>query len=288
VKRLTNLAGKMQRMLVSAESVFTLIDQVPELDSGTRTLPAPVRGKIEFRGVSHRFPDAGQDTVSDISFSVQPGETVALVGRSGSGKTTLVNMLPRFVLPTGGSILVDDVEINDLTLASLRSHLSLVSQDVVLFDDTIAVNVGYGSLEQANEEQVMAALEAANLRDFVTQLPNGLQTPVGENAARLSGGQRQRLAIARALIKNAPILILDEATSALDNESERQVQSSLERLMKGRTTLVIAHRLSTVQNADRIVVLDAGKVVEHGRHEELLAANGLYAALYRMQFRDPD
>ncbi|MFC4277915.1 lipid A export permease/ATP-binding protein MsbA [Achromobacter aloeverae] len=288
VKRLTNLAGKMQRMLVSAESVFTLIDQVPELDGGTRVLPAPVRGKIEFRDVGHRFPDATQDTVSGISFSVQPGETVALVGRSGSGKTTLVNMLPRFILPTAGSILVDDIEINELTLASLRSHLSLVSQDVVLFDDTIAVNVGYGSLEQATDEQVMAALEAANLRDFVSQLPKGLQTPVGENAARLSGGQRQRLAIARALIKNAPILILDEATSALDNESERQVQASLERLMKGRTTLVIAHRLSTVQNADRIIVLDAGRVVENGRHEDLLAANGLYATLYRMQFRDTD
>jgi subfamily B ATP-binding cassette protein MsbA len=288
VKRLTNLASKMQRMLVSTESVFTLIDEHPEADTGTQTLAEPVQGKIEFVGISHRFPDADRDTVNDISFTVQPGETVALVGRSGSGKTTLVNMLPRFVHPDAGRIRVDDVDIADLTLSSLRSHLSLVSQDVVLFDDSIAVNVGYGALGQASDRQVQEALEAANLADFVNSLPKGLHTRVGENAARLSGGQRQRLAIARALIKNAPILILDEATSALDNESERQVQASLERLMKGRTTLVIAHRLSTVQNADRIIVLDAGKVVEQGRHEDLLASNGLYASLYRMQFREAD
>lgn len=288
VKRLTNLAGRMQRMLVSAESVFTLIDEVPEQETGTRTLPEPIRGQVEFSGVCHRFPDAARDTVSDVSFVVNPGETVALVGRSGSGKTTLVNMLPRFVNPTAGRISIDGIDIQDLSFGSLRSHLSLVSQDVVLFDDTIAVNVGYGALGQASDQQVLEALEAANLRDFVEGLPKGIHTPVGENAARLSGGQRQRLAIARALIKNAPILILDEATSALDNESERQVQASLERLMKGRTTLVIAHRLSTVQNADRIVVLDAGKVMEQGRHEELLAANGLYASLYRMQFRDAE
>ena len=276
----------MQKMLVSAESVFALIDQTPENDTGTKELPEPVRGKVEFRNVKHRFPDADRDTVNDISFVVEPGQTVALVGRSGSGKTTLVNMLPRFVLADGGTILVDDTPINDLTLRSLRSHLSLVSQDVVLFDDTIAANVGYGALGNSSEQKVRDALAAANLLEFVEGLPQGINTPVGENAARLSGGQRQRLAIARALIKNAPILILDEATSALDNESERQVQASLERLMKGRTTLVIAHRLSTVQNADRIIVLDAGKIVEHGPHAELLAANGLYASLYKMQFRD--
>ncbi|MBR8657064.1 lipid A export permease/ATP-binding protein MsbA [Achromobacter sp. Marseille-Q0513] len=286
IKRLTNVAARMQKMLVSAESVFTLIDQKPEIDQGTRTLPEPVRGRVEFRGVGHRFPDADRDTLNDVSFTVEPGQTVALVGRSGSGKTTLVNMLPRFVLAESGTILVDDVPVNDLTLRSLRSHLSLVSQDVVLFDDTIAANVGYGALGEASEQQVRDALAAANLLEFVESLPNGLQTQVGENAARLSGGQRQRLAIARALIKNAPILILDEATSALDNESERQVQASLERLMRGRTTLVIAHRLSTVQNADRIIVLDAGKIVEQGAHSELLAANGLYASLYKMQFRE--
>jgi subfamily B ATP-binding cassette protein MsbA len=195
-------------------------------------------------------------------------------------------MLPRFVSPSGGEILIDGRDIASLDLRALREQLSLVSQDVVLFDDTIAVNVGYGALHDASEAEIMKALDAANLLEFVKGLPLGLQTRVGENATRLSGGQRQRLAIARALIKNAPILILDEATSALDNESERQVQASLETLMKGRTTLVIAHRLSTVQNADKIVVMDQGKVVEQGSHSELLASGGAYAALYQMQFRD--
>ncbi len=286
IKRLTNVASKMQRMMVAAESVFTLIDQAPEAETGNSRLPQPVKGRVEFRGVTHRFIDADKDTLSDVSFTVEPGQTVALVGRSGSGKTTLANMLPRFVLPTAGDILVDGMNTRDVALLDLRSHLSLVSQDVVLFDDSIAANVGYGALGSASEEQVRDALASANLLTFVDSLPDGMHTLVGENAGRLSGGQRQRLAIARALIKNAPILILDEATSALDNESERQVQASLERLMKGRTTLVIAHRLSTVQNADRIVVLDAGHVVENGTHTELLAADGLYASLYRMQFRE--
>lgn len=286
MKRLTNIAGAMQRMLVSAESVFTLIDQRPEADTGSRTLPLPVQGRVEFRNIVHRFPDAHADTLSNVSFMVEPGQTIALVGRSGSGKTTLVNMLPRFVNPNSGSILIDGIDIKELSLQGLRSQLSLVSQDVVLFEGTIADNVGYGALHEASPEEIRKALDAANLLAFVDGLPLGLDTPVGENASQLSGGQRQRLAIARALIKNAPILILDEATSALDNESERQVQASLELLMAGRTTLVIAHRLSTVQNADRIVVLDAGKIVEQGRHEELLAKEGLYAALYRMQFRD--
>lgn len=288
IKRLTNIASAMQRMLISAESVFTLIDQTPEDDSGKQRLVQPVQGLVEFRDVVHRFPDAQTDTLSQVSFKAEPGQTVALVGRSGSGKTTLVNMLPRFVYPGSGNVLIDGKDIKDLDLRDLRSHLSLVSQDVVLFEGTIADNVGYGSLHEASREEICNALEAANLLAFVQGLPQGLDTPVGENASQLSGGQRQRLAIARALIKNAPILILDEATSALDNESERQVQTSLELLMAGRTTLVIAHRLSTVQKADRIVVLDAGKIVEQGRHEELLAMDGLYASLYRMQFRDED
>jgi subfamily B ATP-binding cassette protein MsbA len=286
VRRLTSVASKTQRMLVAAENVFALIDQFPESDTGTKSLPQPVRGRIEFREVTQRFPDAKRDTVSQVSFTIEPGQTVALVGRSGSGKTTLANMLPRFVLPDSGEILIDGQPISSLTLRDLRSHLSLVSQDVVLFDDTIAANVAYGALDEPSEAQIREALAAANLLEFADSLPQGIQSPVGEKGSRLSGGQRQRLAIARALIKNAPVLILDEATSALDNESEHQVQISLERLMQGRSTLVIAHRLSTVQNADRIIVLDGGHILEQGSHAELLALNGVYASLYSMQFRD--
>lgn len=286
IKRLTKVAGKMQKMLVAAQSVFTQVDQPAEPVTGHGQFQGRALGRVQFQNVSHRFADAQTNTLSDVTISVEPGQTVALVGRSGSGKTTLVNMLPRFVSPSSGQTLIDGRDIASLDLRGLREQLSLVSQDVVLFDDTIAVNVGYGSLHVATENEIRDALAAANLLSFVDSLPLGLQTPVGENATRLSGGQRQRLAIARALIKNAPILILDEATSALDNESERQVQASLETLMKGRTTLVIAHRLSTVQNADKIVVMDQGQVVEQGSHTELLAKGGAYAALYQMQFRD--
>uniref|UniRef100_UPI003340D23D lipid A export permease/ATP-binding protein MsbA n=1 Tax=Castellaniella defragrans TaxID=75697 RepID=UPI003340D23D len=286
MKRLTNIAGAMQRMLVAAESVFTLIDEPVEVETGSRRISGRVLGRVVFQGVSHRFPDAAADTLTDVSLEVEPGQTVALVGRSGSGKTTLVNMLPRFVSPTAGSIRIDGIEIADLELRSLRTQLSLVSQDVVLFEGTIAENVAYGALNEADETRIRAVLEAANLLDFVDGLPDGLHTRVGSNASMLSGGQRQRLAIARALIKDAPILILDEATSALDNESERQVQASLERLMAGRTTLVIAHRLSTVQKADLIVVLDRGRIVEQGTHDSLLACGGLYASLYHMQFQN--
>lgn len=286
IKRLTKVASRMQKMLVSAESVFTLVDQASEPETGTKTFEGRALGKVEFHNVSHRFADGQTHTLSNVSVTVEPGQTVALVGRSGSGKTTLVNMLPRFVLPMHGQVCIDGCDISSLRLRDLREQLSLVSQDVVLFDDTIAVNVGYGALHEASEQEIRDALRAANLLDFVDALPLGLQTQVGENATRMSGGQRQRLAIARALIKNAPILILDEATSALDNESERQVQASLETLMQGRTTLVIAHRLSTVQNADKIVVMDQGVIVEQGSHQELLAQGGAYASLYQMQFRD--
>lgn len=286
LKRLTNIAGATQRMLVSAESVFGLIDQNPEPDEGKIEFTKAVTGRIEYRNVSHRYVDAQVDTLTNVSLSVKPGQTVALVGRSGSGKTTLVNMLPRFVIPTKGEIFIDGQPIGACSLRSLRAQLSLVSQNVVLFDGTIGENVSYGALREVNDEEIWAALEAANLHDFVRGLPNGLHSRVGENAGQLSGGQRQRLAIARALIKDAPILILDEATSALDNESERQVQASLEHLMAGRTTLVIAHRLSTVQKADMIVVLDAGEIVEQGHHDALLAKEGRYAMLYNMQFRD--
>jgi subfamily B ATP-binding cassette protein MsbA len=285
IKRLTKVASRMQKMLVSAESVFTLIDQPCETESAQQTLPGRAFGRVQFKQVSHRFVDGQTDTLKNVTIDIEPGQTVAFVGRSGSGKTTLVNMLPRFVVPTAGQVLMDGQDVQLLSLKNLREQLSLVSQDVVLFDDTIAVNVGYGALHEASEDEIRRALKAANLLEFVDSLALGLQTQVGENATRLSGGQRQRLAIARALIKDAPILILDEATSALDNESERQVQASLEVLMKGRTTLVIAHRLSTVQNADKIVVMDQGQVIEQGTHADLLSANGAYAALYQMQFR---
>lgn len=284
VKRLTNVLGNMQRMLASAESVFDLIDKVGEDHDRGIDFPAPIGGRIEFNHVTHRYEGAERDTLHDVSLIVQPGEVVALVGRSGSGKTTLVNMLARFVMPVTGSIRIDGTDIQSLSLKHLRAKLSLVSQDVVLFNGTIASNVGYGALQDVSEGEIRDALSAANLLQFVDGLPDGIHTAVGENATRLSGGQRQRLAIARALIKDAPILILDEATSALDNESERQVQASLETLMKGRTTLVIAHRLSTVQNANRIVVLDNGRILESGSHRELLDHDGAYAALYKMQF----
>lgn len=286
VRRLTRVSGGMQKMLASAESVFQMIDEPVEQDKGKKVLEH-AHGRVEFRGVSHRFPDTDRPTLEDISFVAEPGKTIALVGRSGSGKTTLVNMLPRFIEPSGGEVLLDGQEIHELTLASLRRQISLVSQDVVLFDGSIAENVAYGAVaSDSSDETVREALRSASLLDFVERLPNGIHTQVGVNAVRLSGGQRQRLAIARALIKDAPILILDEATSALDNEAERQVQASLERLMRNRTTLVIAHRLSTVQNADTILVLDEGQIVERGSHDELMrASNGLYHALYQMQFR---
>ncbi len=286
IKRLTNVASKAQKMLIAAESVFSLIDGEKENDLGKQELKINNDAVVEFNDVCFRFPDAARDTLSNISLKVKSGETIAFVGRSGSGKTTLANMIPRFVEPGSGRITINNYDINEVTLKSLRANLSLVSQNVVLFDGSIAQNVAYGSHRDATESQINEAIKAANLTEFVESLPNGLQTNIGENGAWLSGGQRQRLAIARALIKNAPILILDEATSALDNESERQVQASLDLLMEGRTTFVIAHRLSTVQNADCIIVLDQGRIIESGNHDELLKKGGLYASLYQMQFRE--
>jgi len=236
--------------------------------------------------VRFRYPGAQVDALQGVSFTIEPGQTLALVGASGSGKTTLASLLPRFYRVTSGEILLDGISINELTLANLRSHVALVGQETLLFDDTLANNIAYGSDRPVDRAQLMDAARTAHVLEFAERLPQGLDTRVGEKGGTLSGGQRQRVAIARALYKNAPILILDEATSALDTESERLVQDAMRKLLVGRTTLVIAHRLSTIEHADRIVVLGRGAVVESGSHRELLARGGAYASLYRMQFAD--
>ncbi|BAX58301.1 MULTISPECIES: lipid A export permease/ATP-binding protein MsbA [Burkholderia cepacia complex] len=282
LKHLIDVNQPLQRGMTAAELIFGLIDEPAEPQGGGRPL-THARGEIEFRNVSFDYGAAERPTLDRISFKVAPGEMIALAGPSGSGKTTLVNLLPRFFDPTDGAILVDGVAVSDYDLHALRGQMAMVSQDVVLFNDTIAANVAYG--QTPDRARVQAALEAANLADAVAAMPDGLDTLVGGNGMRLSGGQRQRLAIARAIYKDAPILILDEATSALDSESERHVQAALERLMEGRTTLVIAHRLSTIERADRILVLEAGKIVEEGSHDELLRHGGLYAHLHRIQYQ---
>jgi len=287
LKRLTAVNATLQRGLAAAETVFEMIDEVPEPDGG-RVEIGRARGDIEFRDLSFGYPRAEQLALDHVTLTIAAGETVALVGASGSGKTTLAHLLPRFYAPTAGKILLDGIDIVDLTLASLRANISLVSQDVVLFNDTVARNIGYGRLDSASQADIVAAAEAAHAMQFIHELPDGLQTFIGEDGVRLSGGQRQRLAIARAFLKDAPILILDEATSALDSESEQHVHEALVTLMRGRTTLVIAHRLSTIQNAHRIVVLERGHIAEVGRHDDLLARNGIYAKLYRMQYTRED
>jgi subfamily B ATP-binding cassette protein MsbA len=283
LKGLSGINAAIQRGLAAAESIFGMLDQEQEADTGTVVL-SDCRGDLRFERLSLRYPGTDQEALSDITLGITPGETVALVGPSGAGKTSLVNLVPRFYEPTAGRLFIDGHDITTLTLASLRAQIAMVSQDVLLFNDTVAANIAYGAMSSATREEVERAAAAAHALDFIRAMPEGFDTVVGENGVRLSGGQRQRIAIARAILKNAPILILDEATSALDSESERQVQAALETLMRGRTTVVIAHRLSTIEDADRIVVLDGGRIVEIGTHTELLAAHGAYSRLYRVQF----
>ena len=283
MKRLINVNAVIQRGITAAGSLFEILDQPRETDTGTRTIER-ARGDVVYRNVSFTYDAAKGPVLRDVSIDVPAGSTLALVGQSGSGKSTLVSLLPRFYDPQQGAVLLDGEDVRDYTLRDLRRQLSLVSQDVVLFDDTIANNIAYGALAQCSREEIERAAETAYVAEFAAELPQGLDTRVGERGALLSGGQRQRVAIARALLKNAPVLILDEATSALDTESERRIQAALAHLMRGRTTLVIAHRLSTIERADRIVVLRDGAMVETGTHDQLLARAGYYSTLHRMQF----
>jgi subfamily B ATP-binding cassette protein MsbA len=283
LRRLVNVAGPLQQGIAAAQSIFEVLDSPVEPAGGDRPIDR-ARGDVEYREARFRYPSGSNDVLHGVSFKIRAGQTVAIVGRTGSGKSTIVGLLPRFYDVTGGSVLLDGHDIREYPLERLRAQMSLVSQDVVLFNDTIRSNIAFG--HPATDEQIEAAARAARVNEFTSQMPLGLDTEVGDRGALLSGGQRQRIAIARALLRNTPILILDEATSALDTETERQVQEQLEALMKDRTTLVIAHRLSTIEKADCILVMEGGRLIEMGTHLELIARNGQYAVLHRMQFNE--
>jgi len=285
LKQLTNVQGMLQRGVASAERLFDVIDTPDEVDSGTQPLDR-AQGLLEFRHVTARYPGQAEPALSDITFEARPGTVTAIVGRSGSGKSTLIKLIPRFYDAESGQILLDGHPLQDYRLSDLRRQVALVGQQVMLFDGTVAANVAFGEMQSADSEALERAVRGANAMEFVERLPQGLQTDIGAKGGKLSGGQRQRLAIARAMLKDAPILILDEATAALDTESERLVQGALDTLMPNRTTLVIAHRLSTIEHADQVLVLDQGRIVERGTHSQLLAMGGLYAHLHRMQFRE--
>lgn len=285
VRRLTMVNNYIQKGVAGAESIFTLLDEEVEKDNGTLKLHRG-KGAIEFEAVNFRYERSKAYALRNISFTIKPGQKVAIVGRSGAGKSSLINLLPRFYDVTKGLIKIDNININDLSLRDLRNQFALVSQHTALFNDTIAHNIGYGDHNILDESKIIDAASTAHAMEFIEQLPDRLNTVVGENGVLLSGGQRQRIAIARALFKDAPILILDEATSALDTHSERHIQDALNQLMHHRTTLVIAHRLSTIESADWIIVLDKGCLIEKGTHDELMAAQGIYASLYHMQFRN--
>nr|WP_298167578.1 lipid A export permease/ATP-binding protein MsbA [uncultured Pseudomonas sp.] len=287
IRQLSEVSATIQKGLAAADSIFEQLDEAPETDQGSEERER-VSGRLEVRDLSFTYPGTEKPVLDNISFTVEPGQMVALVGRSGSGKSTLAGLIPRFYHHEQGQILLDGIDVEHYTLRNLRRHIALVTQHVTLFNDTVANNIAYGDLAEAPPEDVRRASESAYAAEFIEQMPQGYGTLVGENGVLLSGGQRQRLAIARALLKDAPLLILDEATSALDTESERHIQGALDEVMKGRTTLVIAHRLTTIEKADLILVMDRGQIVERGNHAELLALNGYYARLHAKQFENED